>query len=128
MDAKEVLQKVKFSCEQVDQKQAPWAEEYRPHWILRFSYGCRRTRFDFWNNYKNEEPEKYAMLSMLLSDATSGLMDVDEFAAEMGYDKPSVAIKTWKACQVVGRKLRRLFDCTGDELYDLVNMADELQD
>lgn len=124
---KQTLEAISFTTKQVDKKPCPWDALPRPHWRLHFSLDGRRTSFDFWNNVHNETPEKYEVLDMLLGNATSTIgQDVDEFAEEYGYTKPSEAIRVYKACQSVLRKLARLFQCDEDGLYDCANVVVEL--
>lgn len=129
MNHREIVEAIQFSAEQVDQKPCPWADGYeRPHWKLYLAYDHRRVSFDFWNNAVNREPERWDILSMLLSDATAGLMGIDEFAEEFGYMmKPSVAIRTHKGCQKATMKFKALLKCEDDDLYDFANAVSELE-
>jgi len=124
-DAKVTIEGIKFQAKQLDEKPCPWSDDWRPHWVLIFRFANHSSRFDFWNNIANKAPQKMDLLSMLLGDATVGLMDIDEFASEYGYTKVSVVIRTHKACQKTARKFMRLLSCTSDDLYDLANMVND---
>lgn len=67
-----------------------------------FPYQCNRSR----------TPELKDVLDCLFLDASCGNYTLDEFAEEFGYTKPSIAIKTHKACIRTMKALERLF---GDE-------------
>lgn len=121
------IKDIGFKVIQADTKPAPWADEYRPHWRLTLTYQGRRSTFDFWNNMENKTPDKLETLDMLISDALSGLMDIDEFAREFGYDKPSEVIRVHKGCRATYDKLTRLLNCGEAELIDLGNLIRETQ-
>lgn len=127
--AKEIIKAIGFKCRQVDQKECPWSEEYRPHWKLTFSYGGKRVSFDFWNNIYNETPKKIETLEMILSDATSGLMELDEFSRELCLEgKISECLRAWRACQKTAKKIKKWLNCGDDDLYTLANMTRELEE
>jgi len=53
------------------------------------------------------EPSAAAVLSCVVSDATSGAMTFEEFCAEMGESTDSrKAESTWKACRKSGKRVR----------------------
>lgn len=61
---------------------------------------------------------------MSLEDALAFLdhKDVDEFAKEFGIDRPSEAIRLWKACQNVYESIKENLKLTDSDIYELVNM------
>lgn len=77
-----------------------------------FNYQCNRSR----------KPELKDVLDCLLLDASCADYTLDEFAEEFGYTKPSVAIKTHKACVRTQKALTRLF---GDNYNDLQNEIEQ---
>jgi len=126
--AKEIIKGIKFKCKQVDKKECPWAEGYRPHWKLYFSYGGKRVSFDFWSNIYNETPKKLVSLEMILSDALSGLYTIDEFFAELGYEKVSEGLRAYRACRKIAEKIKKWLKCRDDaDLYTLANAIREIE-
>jgi len=125
--AKEIIKEINFSCKQVDQKDCPWVKEYRPHWKLIFSYEGKRVSFDFWNNLENKPPDKLETLEMILSDACYGLMDIDEFFKELGIEKVSEGLRSYKACQKTAKKIKKWLNCSDDDLYTLANTVREFE-
>ncbi len=63
----------------------------------------------------------------ILGDGLSGLMDVDQFASEFGYTKPSQAIKIHGLCKKTTEKLNDM-GLMESELCDLINALHELED
>lgn len=86
----------------------------------------RQASFDFWASITNPELRtQYDVLNAFycfVSDAVSGLMDIDDFQSEFGYEKDSECIKAYKGCQKAAAQMERIYD--GD-LYNLLNALAE---
>jgi hypothetical protein len=69
-------------------------------------------------------PDVRQVIASLISDANcvAGYTDIDDFAAEMGIEKPGEAYRTWEACKLAGKKLQtlygRYFDATSIDTED----------
>jgi len=61
---------------------------------------------------------------MALEDALAYLNheNVDEFAKEYGIDKPSKAIRLWKACQSVYEDIKEKLKLTDSDIYELADI------
>jgi hypothetical protein len=85
-----------------------------------------KTSFKFYQSIASpcfkDEQELLSAFRCFVDDAISGTYDFDEFCSEFGYEKPSLAYKTWRECQKALRRFKRIYD--GD-LYELL---DELPD
>jgi len=58
-----------------------------------------------------------------VSDAISGMLDLDEFADELGYTSVRECLRAWRACQDAHRKLKHVY--RGD-VYELYNRLAEI--
>lgn len=66
------------------------------------------------------------VLNNLLSDAQCTSYNFSEFCNEFGYDDDSIkALKIYKACKSISKKLSKLFD--DKEYYTLKNYIDSLE-
>lgn len=85
-------------------------------------YQGRQYSFDYWMGQAHkDEPSVEMVLDSLLSDASAGDQDFEEFCSEFGYDEDSrEAERTWKACQKSGEGVKRLL---GDD-YETFLYAD----
>lgn len=94
------------------------AHNYR----VTLTYRRRRLTVDWFQGELNtRDPEAAGVLDCLLSDASSGDLDFAAFCSELGYNEDSrKAERTWRACQQIGRDLRRLL---GDD-FDRFMEAD----
>ena len=126
--AREILAETRVRAVQVDEKECPWADDYRPHWRVTVIYKGRKRTFDFWNNLENKQPSKELLLDCLLGDALAykDALNIDEFSAEFGYTKVSEAIRSYNACYMTYRKLSTLFQVPDDVLYEMANIVREL--
>ena len=81
---------------------APWSFDYHKGVGLREPKGSRRAR--------PVAPELREVVACLASDASSYLnaRDLDDFASEYGYQKPSETIKAWEGCERAARAFRSL--------------------
>ena len=69
------------------------------------------------------DPDPMDALRSWLDDAIMGSYDIDEFAAETGFDateKPSELLRTYKACRRATAQVERL----GIDAYDYINDLD----
>ncbi|MFQ5834374.1 MAG: hypothetical protein ACE5HR_00415 [bacterium] len=121
------VEEIKYSARQVDEKDCPWADDYRPHWKLTFRYQGKSASFDFWNNFENQAPSKEAALELIIGDALYSDMSLDDLASELGMS-PSQAIRSQKACGKTFKKLARLFCCGREDLEDLLIEADKCRE
>ncbi len=117
-------------------KESSWTvngKNNRNHYVI--AVECVNTSevasFDFWMSIaKPRMKEPYDIGNAFYSfvnDALCGLMSIDEFFSEFGYELPSEAIKVHDACKKALDGLTRLLgvDENDDILYDLVNDLSE---
>lgn len=73
--------------------------------------GRKRLTVPFYmgSGHHGAEPGAAEVMGCLLSDADcyENAQDIDDFANEFGYDKPSAAIKAYKGCERIGKRLDR---------------------
>lgn len=103
-------------------KQDEW-QQRATGWRCQISYQGRRYSFDYWKGagHGTTPPTVDDCLDCLLSDASLGDNDFDDFCSELDYDTDSrKAHRSWMACQRVNRAIRRLL---GDD-YERFMYAD----
>jgi len=126
--AREILVETRVRAVQVDEKDCPWADDYRPHWRVTVIYKGHKRTFDFWNNLQNKQPSKELLLDCLLCDALAyrETQNIDEFSAEFGYTKITEAIRAYNSCYKTYRKLSTLFQVSDEVLWEMANIVREL--
>jgi len=115
-------------------KSFPYQEDGYPHFKFRIVVknleNGRWTWFYFYGSYAEFEKGKTELtkedlviaFKCFLEDCLAVLdyPDVDDFANAFGYDKPSIVLKVYKACERALRKAKKL-GLEEDEIYDLIN-------
>jgi hypothetical protein len=89
------------------------AHDYR----VTLTHQRRRYSFDWWQGQAvTREPTAADCLEALLSDASSADQNFESWCADYGYDTDSrKAERTYRACQGVARRLRRLLGADYDQ-------------
>lgn len=103
------------------QKPANWKPS-GIHYQVKLSNAKSSYIFDFWDSYNNmqkgKKPTAYDILASIWKFEPSD--DVDDFAKELGYEKPSEAIRVWKAVKEQYKELCKLF--TPEEMEKLAEI------
>jgi hypothetical protein len=96
-----------------------WTPGTHPYKVTLRYRGRQMTAPFFMGPAHEKEPTAADVLNCLCSDARSGEMTFEEFCSEFGYDSDSrKAENTWKQCERLGAKVRRLL---GDEFDEFAN-------
>lgn len=131
----DVIEGIRISAEFTGSKRADW--EGPDNWnhnkivITKMNPQCRprRATFDFWGSVvdpaiSDEKGLGYA-LYCIVGDAIMGERTVDDFFAELGYEKVSAGLKAWNGCRKSREKLLRVLGKDVD-LYELSNKLQEV--
>lgn len=116
-----MLENIKFSYSVADEQKdlfSSWHVLYK----CKIQYNGKSYSFPYQCN-KSRTPELKDVLDCLFLDASYGDYTLDEFAEELGYTKPSVAIKAHKACVRTQNALIRLFGDNYSELQDEIEQG-----
>lgn len=96
------------------------------HWECTFVPEDRRMMvviYSLGSGHNGRKPTVEEVLQSLFLDATAEALTFEEWCAEFGYDDDSrKAERTFKACQKVGRDLKKLL---GDDYVAVMNMVKE---
>lgn len=100
------------------QKPANW-KPHGIHYQVKLQNAKHTYVFDFWDSYhnmqKNKKPNAYDILATLWAYELAN--NIDDFASEFGYEKPSEAIRVYESVKNEYAELQKLF--TPDELQQL---------
>lgn len=96
---------------------------------IRNSYGTS-ARFPFYASIANPDMTKkedlLSALSCIVRDADAGAFPFRDFCADFGYDEDSrKALKTWKTCKSMEKRLQRVLDGSIISLDTLYNDLSE---
>lgn len=92
---------------------SPWGSGHMNKWRCSISFGGKSKRFDFFTGSGisiDSPPSTSDLLSSIVSDASSGSSDLDDFANEF-YDGVVTAkvSKAWRACKKSEEDMDRIF-------------------
>ncbi len=105
-----MLENIKFSYSVADEQKDLFTSQHVLY-KCKIQYNGKSYSFPYQCN-RRYVPELKDVLDCLFLDASCADYMLDEFAEELGYTKPSIAIKAYKACVRTQNALIRLF---GDE-------------
>lgn len=104
---------------------SPWANGYCKKYFLELNYNNKKFSFPFTDSVaaycKNEKLDKINALYCVLSDADAydSTQNIDDFAAEFGYEKVSELLKAYRACEKTSEKMHEIFtDAELEQLHD----------
>lgn len=99
--------------------EANWDNHGHAYKVTLERNGVKRS-FDFWDSVRNmrldKRPTAYDVLACLASDTSMEYDDVDELAAEFGYEKPSEAIRVFEGLKKQQEIVKSLYDLEQREM------------
>ena len=99
----------------------PWGDYVKQHHEVDVTIGDYTETFDFYcNDYELDEKQLCEAFYFFLSDgiAYDNAKDIDDFASEFGYTKPSECIKAYNGCKEAYDKWCSLTDI---DIYEISN-------
>ena len=104
----------------------PWGEKYvKQHFEIDVTIDNRIATFDFYcNDCDLDEDDLRTAFYYFLSDgiAYANATDIDDFASEFGYTKPSKCIEAYNGCKKEYEDWKSLTDI---DIYDIANWMQE---
>ena len=104
---------------------SPWANGYCNKYFLELNYNGKKYGFDYCGSIAdfeaNKPLDKMNALYCVLSDADAydSTQNIDDFAAEFGYEKVSELLKAYRACKKTSEALHEIFtDAELEQLHD----------
>lgn len=116
-----MLENIKFSYSVADEQKDLFTNQHILY-KCKIQYNGKSYSFPYQCN-RSRTPELKDVLDCLFLDASCANYTLDEFAEEFGYTKPSIAIKTHKACVRTQNALIRLFGDSYSELQDEIEQG-----
>lgn len=116
-----MLENIKFSYSVADEQKDLFSSQHVLY-KCKIQYNGKSYSFPYQCN-RSRTPELKDVLDCLFLDASYGDYTLDEFAEELDYTKPSVAIKAHKACVRTQNALIRLFGDNYSELQDEIEQG-----
>lgn len=99
----------------------PWGNYTKQQHKVTVWIGDEHTEFDFYcNDYELDEDGLHEAFYFFLSDgiAYNNAKDIDDFASEFGYTKPSECIKAYNGCKDAFEKWKSITDI---DIYKICN-------
>jgi len=111
--------------------QAPWDDKPRPKFTVILSQGDNQAELPYWGSpmmrekHTAREARAADALRAVVDDALLYLQarDIDDFATQLGFERPSELLRAWEACQNTAKTLR---DTLGWDEASLAAIIEEL--
>lgn len=103
-----------------------WGADASQHHVITVQRNGHKAHFNYWASKASPsidtEEDLLSAFACYVSDASYADYDLDDMFSELGFEKPSDAIRTLNACKKAGVELKRMYD------GDICELLEKLDD